>query len=291
MGTADSARLAERPGKYRGRFAPSPTGALHLGSLVAAVASYVDAAEHDGEWIVRMEDIDRPRCVAGADVEILRILERFGLKWDLPVTYQSRRTELYRAALAQLQRADLVYPCTCSRRESGDGVYPGTCRTRAREPGKSVAWRVRTRDVVISFEDRRMGHQQQNLAREAGDFVVVRADGQFAYQLAVVVDDAEQRITDVVRGADLLDCTPRQIWLQRLLGYPQPRYMHIPVVTNEAGEKLSKQTKAPPLRPENTEEDLIATIRFLGYDVNAALRTIARRSRQFGEDRNSPASI
>ena len=277
--------------EYRGRFAPSPTGPLHFGSLVAALASYIDAAGRDGEWIVRMEDIDQPRCVAGADVEILRTLERFGLKWDGPVAYQSQRAELYRGALAQLQRDDLVYPCTCSRREAGDGIYPGACRRRPPEPGGRVSWRVKTEDVVIAFDDRRMGRQEQNLAREAGDFVVLRADGLFAYQLAVVVDDAEQRVTDVVRGADLLDSTPRQIWLQRLLGYPQPRYMHIPVVLNDAGEKLSKQTQAPPLHPAKTEEDLIAALKFLGCDVNAALRTIATRSRRFGGDRNSPASI
>lgn len=276
--------------EYRGRFAPSPTGPLHFGSLVAALASYLDAAERDGDWLVRMEDLDLPRCVEGADSDILQTLERFGLKWDGPVAYQSRRTDFYRDALLKLQGIGLAYPCTCSRREAGDGVYPGTCRTRIPETGKPVAWRLRTEDLVIGFDDRRVGHQEQNLARDVGDFVILRADGLFAYQLTVVVDDAEQGITDVVRGADLLDSTPRQIWLQRLLGYPQPRYMHIPVVTNEAGEKLSKQTKAPSLSPENTEADLIAALKFLGCDVNAALQTISRRSRQFGADRNLPAS-
>ncbi|MDE3198934.1 MAG: tRNA glutamyl-Q(34) synthetase GluQRS [Acidobacteriota bacterium] len=276
--------------KYRGRFAPSPTGPLHFGSLVAALASYLDAAEHDGGWLVRMEDVDEPRCVEGADLDILRTLERFGFHWDGPVAYQSRRTHLYNAALLRLREAGLAYPCTCSRREAGDGVYPGTCRNRAPAPGKQVAWRVRTEDALVSFEDRRAGHWEQNLAREVGDFVILRADGLFAYQLAVVVDDAEQGITDVVRGADLLDSTPRQIWLQRLLGYPEPRYMHIPLVTNEAGEKLSKQTKAPPLREENTREDRIAALRFLGYDLNVAGRAIARRSRRFGAGPNALVS-
>ena len=276
--------------KYRGRFAPSPTGPLHFGSLVAAVASYIDALEHEGDWIVRMEDVDLPRCAEGADLDILQTLDRFGLNWDGPVVYQSRRTELYRAALLELQRNGMAYPCACSRRDAGDGIYPGTCRTRVPEPGKPVAWRVRTDDVVISFDDRVLGHQQQNLASEVGDFVVLRADGWFAYQLAVVVDDAEQGITDIVRGADLLDSTPRQIWLQRLLGYPLPSYMHIPVVTNDAGEKLSKQTKAEALRPENTREDLVAALKFLGYDVNAAERTMSTRSRRFGLNPNLTAS-
>jgi glutamyl-Q tRNA(Asp) synthetase len=228
-----------------GRFAPSPTGPLHFGSLVTAVASYLDARAHGGQWLVRMEDVDTPRVVPGADANILRTLERFGLTWDGPVLYQSTRTEAYREALETLRRTGFAYPCSCSRREVGDGIYPGTCRTRGPEPGKPHAWRVRADDANVD------------------DFVVLRADGCFAYQLAVVVDDAAQGVTDVVRGADLLDSTPRQIWLQRLLGYPQPRYLHVPVVVDAQGEKLSKQTLAPPLDPDRAEEHLRAALRFL----------------------------
>jgi glutamyl-Q tRNA(Asp) synthetase len=232
-----------------GRFAPSPTGPLHFGSLVTAVASYLDARANGGQWLVRMEDVDKPRVVPGADAEILRALERFGLTWDGPVLYQSTRTEAYREALETLRRAGFAYLCSCSRREIGDGVYPGTCRKRPPDPGKPHAWRVRV---------------DGNLAAEVGDFVVLRADGCFAYQLAVVVDDAAQGVTDVVRGADLLDSTPRQIWLQRLLGFPQPRYLHVPVAVDEQGEKLSKQTFAPPIDSDRAEEHLRAALRFLG---------------------------
>jgi glutamyl-Q tRNA(Asp) synthetase len=248
-----------------GRFAPSPTGPLHFGSLVTAVASYLDARANGGQWLVRMEDVDKPRCVPGADADILRTLERFGLTWDGPVMYQSTRTEAYREALETLRRAGYAYPCSCSRREIGDGIYPGTCRKGPPDPNKPHAWRVRVDDEVIGFDDRLAGHYEQNLATEVGDFVVLRADGCFAYQLAVVVDDAAQGVTDVVRGADLLDSTPRQIWLQRLLGFPQPRYLHVPVVVDAQGEKLSKQTLAPPLDPDRDEEHLRAALRFLGH--------------------------
>jgi glutamyl-Q tRNA(Asp) synthetase len=253
--------------KYVGRFAPSPTGPLHFGSLVAAVASYLDARAHGGKWLVRMEDVDTPRCVPGADVDILRIIEHFGFAWDGPVLYQSARTEAYREALDRLRREGLAYPCSCSRKEAGNPVYPGTCRNTLREPGKPLAWRVRVDPVVVSFEDRILGWQRQNLAEEVGDFVVLRSDGLFAYQLAVVVDDAAQGVTDVVRGADLLDSTPRQIWLERLLDFPCPRYLHVPIATNAAGEKLSKQTLAPALRAGDAETELRAALRFLGQNV------------------------
>jgi glutamyl-Q tRNA(Asp) synthetase len=238
---------------------------LHFGSLVAAVASYLDARRHGGAWLVRIEDVDEPRCVPGADSDILRTLERFGLEWDEPVIYQSARTDAYGEALDTLRRHGFVYPCGCSRKDAGP-VYAGTCRRRAPQ-GTPVAWRLVTDDAPICFNDRLTGTYCQNLAAEVGDFVVRRADGLFAYQLAVVVDDAAQGITDVVRGSDLLDSTPRQIWLQRLLGYPEPRYMHFPVVTNEAGEKLSKQTFAPPLRTEETCSDLARALRFLGFPL------------------------
>lgn len=229
---------------YVGRFAPSPTGPLHFGSLVAALASYVDAKANDGRWLVRMEDLDGPRCVPGADTDILRTLEAFGFEWDGPVLYQSTRTEAYRAEFERLRRDGFVYPCSCSRRETGGGDYPGTCRSGVRDPARPVAWRVR--------------------AEEHGDFVVLRSDGFFAYQLAVVVDDAAQGVTHVVRGADLLDSTPRQNWLQDRLGYPVPHYRHVRVATNAAGEKLSKQTNAPAIQPEDAPRLLREAWEFLG---------------------------
>lgn len=256
---------------YIGRFAPSPTGPLHFGSLVAAVASYLDARAHGGQWLVRVEDVDTPRSAPGADADILRTLEAFGFEWDGSVLYQTARIEAYREALDRLRREGRAYPCSCSRKEIGKPVYPGTCRggpgRPIEPPSKPLAWRVRVDPAVVSFEDRALGTQRQNIAEEVGDFVVLRSDGLFAYQLAVVVDDAAQGVTDVVRGADLLDSTPRQIWLQELLGFPIPRYLHVPVATNAAGEKLSKQTLAPPLNVADAGRELHAALRFLGQTV------------------------
>ena len=242
---------------YRGRFAPSPTGPLHAGSLVAALASWLDARAAGGTWIVRIEDLDPPREVAGAGDEILRQLAACGLESDEPVRLQSRRTDAYDQAFRRLADAGLVYGCACSRKDVEAavaarpgwpaGVYPGTCSGTTVAPASVRAWRLRVPDATVSFVDRAVGPYAQSLAREVGDFVIRRADGLWAYQLAVVVDDADQRITDVVRGADLLDNTPRQIHLQRALGLPALRYLHVPVVVNERGEKLSKQTLAPPL--------------------------------------------
>lgn len=244
-----------RSAVYRGRFAPSPTGALHAGSLVAALASWLDARAHGGIWLVRMEDLDPPREVAGAARAILDGLAAFGLVSDQPPVYQSRRGALYQHALDRLAAAGLLYGCACSRAEVAAAqqrlglpahVYPGTCRGGT--GGRRVrALRVRVPDETVGFIDRACGAFAQNLARDVGDFVVRRADGLWAYQLAVVVDDGEQQITDVVRGADLFDNTPRQIWLQRVLALPMPRYLHVPVVANALGEKLSKQTGAAPL--------------------------------------------
>jgi len=255
---------------YVGRFAPSPTGPLHFGSLVAALASWLDARAAEGRWLVRIEDLDPPRAVPGAADEILRTLDRLGLGWDGPVLYQSRRSASYEAALESLD----TYWCGCTRREIADSsigratdgaqIYPGTCRTGL-APGKTPrALRLRTGGEEIAFTDRVQGPQRQILEREIGDFVLLRADGQFAYQLAVVVDDAEQGVTDVVRGADLLDSTPRQIFLQRLLGYPMPRYLHVPAAVNEAGEKLSKQTGALPVDIKRKAEELARALTFLG---------------------------
>jgi glutamyl-Q tRNA(Asp) synthetase len=242
---------------YVGRFAPSPTGALHFGSLVAALASWLDAQAAGGRWLVRIEDLDAPRTQRGAANDILRSLAGLGLEWDGAVAYQSERLPLYRSALDTLSR--YTYWCACTRREIADSslglasdgalIYPGTCRNGIAAGRAPRALRIRTSEKV-SFIDRVQGRQEQLLDRDIGDFVLLRADGQFAYQLAVVADDAAQGVTDVVRGADLLDSTPRQIYLQRLLGYPTPRYLHIPAAVDAAGEKLSKQTGASPIRDE-----------------------------------------
>jgi glutamyl-Q tRNA(Asp) synthetase len=272
---------------YIGRFAPSPTGPLHIGSLVAAMASYLDAKAHHGQWLVRIEDVDGDRNVAGADDHILASLQRCGMRWDGEVTWQSRRTSLYEQALQQL--GDLVYPCGCSRKEIADSqlslsgrqaqalIYPGTCR-HGLATGKSArALRLKVPQsphCVLSFDDRWAGHVGQDLTDEVGDFVIKRADGFWAYQLAVVVDDGAQGITDIVRGADLLDSTPRQLYLQQVLGLPQPSYLHVPVVVNELGEKLSKQTGAQAFdngaAPQLLLRDaMLPAARFLGIDVHA----------------------
>jgi glutamyl-Q tRNA(Asp) synthetase len=251
-------------GKYRGRFAPSPTGPLHFGSLVAAVGSYVDAKRSAGEWLVRMEDIDTPRVVPGSADAILYSLERFGFAWDGPVLFQSTRIAAYEDALEQLRRNGLIFPCGCSRKDVGDR-YPGTCRMQLTGRVDTPAWRLRVRDEVVSFEDRRLGLYRQNVETEVGDFVLKRADGLFAYQLAVVVDDAAQGITDVVRGEDLLNSTPRQILLQRALNLPALRYLHLPIAVNEEGQKLSKQTGAAPLNDAAPSAELRRAMEFLGF--------------------------
>ncbi len=268
---------------YAGRFAPSPTGPLHFGSLVAALASWLDARAAGGRWFVRIEDLDRPREQQGAADAILQTLGRLGLDWDEPVLFQSRRLDRYRDALSKLRAH--TYWCGCTRREIADSslgiaadgaqIYPGTCRDGLAAGKTARALRLRTHEADIAFVDRVQGPQRQSVAREVGDFVLHRADGQFAYQLAVVVDDAEQGITDVVRGADLLDSTARQIHLQRLLHYPEPRYLHVPAVVNSAGEKLSKQTGAAPLDPSD-RSILAKALRILGQaetdDVADAVR-------------------
>src|SRR5919197_4946086 len=255
---------------YTGRFAPSPTGPLHMGSLIAAAASWLDARAAGGRWLVRIEDLDRARCMPGAADAILRTLERLSLDWDGEVLYQSRRLERYRAALAELASSH-TYWRGCTRREIADSslglaadgahIYPGTCRAGT---ARKRALRVRTTMEPIAFVDRVQGRCEQVLERDIGDFVLYRADGLFAYQLAVVVDDAAQAISDVVRGADLLDSTPRQIYLQRLLGLAIPQYMHVPVLVNAAGEKLSKQTGAQPVDPDRRDELLRRALAFLG---------------------------
>ena len=249
--------------RYVGRFAPSPTGPLHAGSLVAALASWLDAQAHGGRWLVRMEDVDTPRCLAGMDAVILQQLADLGLQPEEPPLYQSSRTAAYQTALEALKTAAWAYPCSCSRKDvlaelarlgrtregSHEGAYPGTCRTRV-NPASACAWRLRTDRAAapnVPWHDRRLGPQTQPVEAEVGDFPLRRADGCFTYQLAVVVDDAAQGVTDVVRGEDLADNTARQIVLQQALGLATPRYLHVPLVYGDNGEKLSKQNGAKAL--------------------------------------------
>ena len=258
---------------YRGRFAPSPTGPLHFGSLLAAVGSFLDARANGGEWLLRMEDLDPPREAPGAAYEILRTLEALGLYWDGEVTYQSRRHEAYQAALAQLEQAGATYPCGCTRREiqanAGDTaqIYPGTCRNGLPAGRTARSIRLRVPDIRFGFEDRLQGPCNETLATQSGDFILRRADGLFAYQLAVVVDDAAQGITDIVRGADLLACTCQQIALQQALGYPTPHYLHLPVVVNTQGEKLSKQTGARAVTVAHAVTTLARVLEALGQTL------------------------
>jgi glutamyl-Q tRNA(Asp) synthetase len=262
-----------------GRFAPSPTGPLHLGSLVAAVGSWLFARREGGKWLVRMEDLDAPRVIAGSADEILRALERYGLTWDGDVVYQSQRTALYDDALRSLREKGLVYDCGCSRADlqraasaplGREPVYPGTCRNGLPSGRAARAIRFRAPDAVIGFDDLVAGHVEENVAIDTGDFVIRRADGVYAYQLAVVVDDAAQGVTQVVRGADLLASTARQIALQRALGLLTPTYAHLPLVTNADGAKLGKRDGAlplPSLDEQRVAETLGYALRVLGVDV------------------------
>jgi glutamyl-Q tRNA(Asp) synthetase len=268
---------------YTGRFAPSPTGPLHAGSLVAALASWLDARAHGGTWLVRIEDVDTPRCAPGAADEILRQLTAFGLSPDAPPVVQSARNSAYQHALDALRNRHLLFECNCTRKmveeanaqlgqartRNGELVYPGTCRHRT-DVDEPYAWRLRVPaepDANIDWLDRRIGAQQQNLALEVGDFVLKRSDGLWAYQLAVVVDDAEQGITHVVRGEDLADNTPRQIYLQRQLGYTTPQYLHTPLVLGANGEKLSKQNGAIALNTQQPLRELQAAAQTLTLQV------------------------
>ena len=269
---------------YVGRFAPSPTGPLHAGSLVAAMASYLDARAHGGRWLLRIEDLDPPREARGASAAIVDALARLGFTHDGEILCQSTRDAAYRAAFERLQAAGHVYPCACTRREVADSalhgarrprsaelVYPGTCRHGMPAGRQARAWRVRVDTEPIAWRDRRAGMSTERLDETVGDFVLRRADGLWAYQLAVVVDDAYQGVTDVVRGADLRDSTARQVHLQRLLGLPTPRYLHVPVVLDAHGEKLSKQTGAAAVDPRRGVQALDTALAFLGLgQVGAA---------------------
>lgn len=258
---------------YIGRFAPSPTGPLHFGSLIAAVGGYLEARAQRGRWLLRIDDLDPPREQPGAAAEILSILDHFGFEWDGPVVYQSQRHAAYQEALDRLASAAQTYPCTCSRKEIAEAgqdgvsgaVYPGTCRNPAnRRKHTSAATRVSVPDRRLCLQDRIQGEYCQNLATDIGDFVLRRRDGLYSYHLAVTVDDAWQQITHIVRGVDLLDSTPRQLYLQALLGLPSPAYAHLPVAVNRDGQKLSKQTFARPLSRDHSNRQLWEALRFLG---------------------------
>jgi glutamyl-Q tRNA(Asp) synthetase len=268
VGTGSRDVDRSRPDAYVGRFAPSPTGPLHLGSLVAALASWLDARAAGGRWLVRIDDLDTPRCVPGAGDGILRDLEAHGLHWDGPVVRQDTRRDAYEAALAHLRAARHVFRCRCTRRHlRGHAIYPGTCRGGAVPASEPHTERLRVPPVCVAFTDREAGEVRQRLDTACGDFVLRRRDGLHAYQLAVVVDDADAGITDVVRGADLLDVTPRQILLQALLDLPTPRYRHVPVVAWPDGTKLSKQTGAPALAGAQPEANVRRALRHLGVPV------------------------
>ncbi len=272
---------------YTGRFAPSPTGPLHAGSLVAALASYLDARAHQGRWLIRMEDIDEARTMPGAADSIITALRDFGMTSDDDILWQSKRKWRYEQAFARLSAR--VYPCGCSRKEIADSrvsiaadgaaIYPGTCRHGLAPERTARAWRLRVPDPdhpddLIEVDDRWQGIFRERLSATVGDFVLKRADGYWAYQLAVVVDDAEQAVTDVVRGADLLESTARQIYLQRQLDYPMPRYLHVPVLANAAGVKLSKQTGAAPIDCRRPVQQLQQAAKWLGLDVLPAATTV-----------------
>ncbi|MES2636957.1 MAG: tRNA glutamyl-Q(34) synthetase GluQRS [Pseudomonadota bacterium] len=269
--------------QYIGRYAPSPTGPLHFGSLVAAVASYCDAKHHQGKWLLRIEDIDKPREANGATAIILQQLEAFGFEWDGEIIYQSQRERYYAQAFNQLKDQQLLYPCTCTRKEIADSsnqfgiegfIYSQTCLYQPLKPNTAPAFRIKTNSQAISFDDAIQGHIQQVLSKDCGDFVLKRADGLFTYQLAVVVDDAAQGVTHIVRGADLLNSTPRQIYLQQCLNLPTPRYAHIPIACNQAGEKLSKQTLAKSIDAKLASQQLFAALQFLGQNPPAEIQYI-----------------
>jgi glutamyl-Q tRNA(Asp) synthetase len=260
---------AADPAPYVGRFAPSPTGPLHFGSLLAAVASYLQARSRSGRWLLRIEDIDPPRQQDSAIEEILTALECYGFEWDGPVTYQSQNADRHLQIVAELFAAGLAYPCSCSRRDLATAkrgplgaIYPGTCRDAAH--GDQFAVRIRTDAAPVEFTDALQGARCQHLEPESGDFVIRRRDGLVAYHLAVVVDDFDQGVTEVVRGIDLLDSTPRQIYLQRLLDYSTPGYLHIPVAENSQGQKLSKLTGAPAIPLEHVNRTLVGALQALG---------------------------
>jgi glutamyl-Q tRNA(Asp) synthetase len=264
--TATATTATDEP--YVGRFAPTPSGDLHLGSLYAAAASYLDARAHGGRWLVRVEDLDKPREVAGSAAGILRTLEDFGFEWDGELTRQSDHGERYRAALTDLALQDRIFACTCSRQSlEDDQRYPGTCRLGVSHPGAARATRLKVEPRFITFTDRIQGVFRQDVAASVGDLILQRRDGIFAYLLAVVVDDAAQGITHIVRGADLLDNTPRQIYLQEQLNFARPSYAHVPVLMEDDGSKLSKSRRSVRLTTQQPLTQVLSVFSLLGLAV------------------------
>ena len=261
--------------RYIGRFAPTPSGYLHFGSLLAAVASYLDARHHQGKWLIRMEDLDTPRNLAGASEHILRTLQAYGLHWDGEIINQSDRLELYQQIIDEWLSTGQAYYCDCSRQKviAHDGVYPGTCRHRQLPAAPNHAVRIQVGQSPIAFEDRLQGLVSQSLANTSGDFIIRRRDGIIAYQLAVVLDDIAQGVTDIVRGADLLDSTPRQLWLYQLLQQPAPGYLHVPLIMRHDGEKLSKRLGSAPLRDDQAAATLYRALCILTPNPPTSLRT------------------
>ena len=264
----------QAPQSYRGRFAPSPTGPLHLGSLLTALASFLQARSRGGKWFVRIDDIDTPRCKPGAATEILRTLEWFGLYWDGPVLYQQQNLEAYQWALDRLIAQGWIYPCTCSRKQLAPfgQRYPGLCRNNPLKSNKPHAFRVKTAADPIRFYDGLQGNFTHNLNQTCGDFIIRRRDKIFAYQLTVVIDDHLLGVTEVLRGCDLLDSTPRQIYLHQLLQLQIPSYCHIPILTDSRGLKLSKQTQAPAVDPKNPGPTLHRLLQWLGQNPPEAIK-------------------
>ena len=256
----------EARSNYVGRFAPSPTGSLHFGSLVAALASFLDARHHQGKWLLRIEDLDPPREQADAPSIIIEQLKHLGFWWDDEVSYQSHHLQRYAEVLDQLDQTDNLFPCTCSRKSFAN-VYPGTCRDKLEPDGSPFATRLRVNDQTIEFDDLIQGNQSFDLETEIGDFILKRKDGLFAYQLAVVVDDHDQNISHIIRGADLLDSTPRQLYLAECLNYPAPRFGHVPVMVDQEGQKLSKQAHAKAISLSESKEALRLALKVLNQPI------------------------
>ena len=256
---------------YIGRFAPTPSGPLHFGSIIAALGSYLQARTHHGDWLVRIEDIDQPRAKPGADKKILEQLERLGMYWDDQVVYQSSRTTLYQSALEKLDSENLVFPCSCTRKDVLNKPYPGTCRKTTSNNKTNPSYRLITNNKLIKIKDKLQGVYSQRLETDVGDFIIKRADGLFAYHLAVVVDDAEQGVTEIVRGNDLLDSTPCQIYLQQLLGLSTPDYLHLPLAVDNTGNKLSKARDAEVANTNDPVITLLQALDFLGQMPPAQL--------------------
>ena len=287
--------MTRDPASYVGRFAPSPTGPLHFGSLLAAVASYGQALANDGRWLIRIENIDPPREQPGADKQIIETLETYGFEWDGDVSYQSDFSPRHEELVASLVEAGLAYPCSCSRRDLADcprgplgTIYPGTCRSGCVSSDASI--RLRVDDSPVGFEDALQGYYEQRLESESGDFVIKRRDGLIAYHLAVVADDFDQGISEVVRGVDLLDSTPRQIHIQRQLGFQTPAYMHIPVAVNDQGQKLSKSHGSPAIRTDKAAAEVCLALRCLKQDPPDELASYDLRTIWHWVSRNWGAS-